>query len=415
MSTTTATQTTQEVISGSKKRNETMKALEWMAEGCVRLAERRRPTITQSSDIILKVTTTTICGSDLHMVHRSEIGMEKHDVMGHEFIGIIDEIGPDVKKFKVGDRVVVSAVIACGTCSFCKDENYSCCDTTNPSPMMDKAYGQRISGIFGYTHQTGGFDGGQAEYVRVPIGDFNCLRLPDDLPDEKAVLLSDIVCTSWFGNELADVKPGNTVAVWGCGPVGLLALGWAKYRGAKQIIAIDKYPYRLEIAKKLGAVVINPDKEDVLQTIFNLEPSGVHSCIDCTGYHPERENLPKDPNKPSETPQALNQAMDVARKCGSIAVIGDYFGYINNFHLGALAIKALNMRSGQIPVHRYWNKLMKILQDQKFDPTYVITHHFPFEKAEEAYQIFDKRADSAVKIILHTKAHEETQSGKKER
>jgi len=410
---TTATQTSthEEVISESKKRNETMKAIEWMSEGLVRLAERPRPAITQSGDIILKVTTTTICGSDLHMVHRSQIGMKKHDVMGHEFVGIIDEVGPDVRKLKVGDRVAVSAVIACGTCSFCKDEHYSCCDVTNPSPMMDKAYGQRISGIFGYTHQTGGFDGGQAEYVRVPIGDFNCLLLPDDLPDEKAVLLSDIACTSYFGNDLAEVKPGQSVAVWGCGPVGLLALGWAKYHGAKNIFAIDKYPYRLEIAKKLGAVVINPDKEDVLQTIFNLEPSGVHSCIDCTGYHPERENLPsKDPNQASETPQALNQAMDVARKCGSIAVIGDYFGYINNFHIGALAIKALKMKSGQIPVHRYWNKVMKILRDQKFDPTYVISHRLPFDKAEEAYRLFDTRADRAVKIILHTKAYEESQN-----
>jgi threonine dehydrogenase-like Zn-dependent dehydrogenase len=266
---------------------------------------------------------------------------------------------------------------------------------------MDESYGQRISGIFGYTHQTGGYDGGQAEFVRVPIADFNCLKVPDDMPDEKVLFLSDIVCTSWFGNELAEVKEGNTVAVWGCGPVGLLSLQWAKFRGAKRIIALDSIQYRLDKAKELGAHVINIETEsDVVGAILKIKKKGPHCCIDCIGWHPRKEALPKSPEKSCETNMALNQAMDCARKTGRIAVIGDYFGYVDHFHIGALAIKALQMKSGQVPVHRFWGQLLELIRKGKFDPTFVITHRFPFEKAEEAYKIFDNREQNVLKIIL---------------
>jgi len=382
-----------------------MICLEWFGTKDVRIGEKAVPLITEPGDAIIRVTSTTICGSDLHLYHNEFPGMQKGDVLGHEFMGIVEDVGNQVTTLAKGDRVVCSAVIACGKCSYCKEEKFSCCDNTNQSKEMEKQYGHRIAGLFGYSHLTGGYDGGQAEYVRVPLAEVNCLKVPSTLTDEQVLFLSDIACTGWHANELGDVKEGQTVAVWGCGPVGLMTLMWAKFRGAKQLIAIDSVPERLLVAKeKLGAEVINFALEDPLEAVPKLAPrEGPHVCIDAVGFRFPKSTLHKIQRAlklETDAPQVLSECIKTVRKGGTVSVVGDYLSMANAYPVGAFMEKGLTMRAGQVYVQKYWKTLLEYIEQGKVDPTFVITHRMPLEQAPRAYQLFDEKEDGCIKVIL---------------
>jgi len=382
--------------------------VEWQGNKDVKIVERPKPMITEPQDCVVKITASTICGSDLHLYHNEFSGMHKGDILGHEFMGIIESVGSEVKNFKVGDRVVISAIIADGKCYYCQNQLFSCCDTTNPSKEMEQLYGHRTAGIFGYSQLTGGYDGGQAEFVRVPYADVNCLKVPDNLSDEKVLFLSDIVCTGWHANELGGVKEGQTVAVWGCGPVGLMALAWAKFLGAKRIIAIDGVDYRLQMAKqKLGAEIIDITKQDVIKTIQESVPNGPDVCIDAVGFRFPKglfQKIQRTIKLETDTSDILSEAIYCVRKGGTVSVVGDYLAYANQFPIGAFMEKGLTMAGGQVHVQKYWKQLLEYIQTGKFDPTFVITHTMPLEKADIAYRMFDQKEDGMVKVVLKTMA-----------
>jgi len=383
-----------------------MQALEWHGNKDVRVVTRPRPMITDPDDAIIHITTTTVCGSDLHLYHNEFAGLEQGDVLGHECMGIVEAVGENVKDLKVGTRVVVSAVIADGKCYFCKKKQYSLCDTTNPNNALEGTYGCRLSGIFGYSHLLGGFDGGQAEYIRVPYAEINCLPVPSSLPDEKVLFLSDIACTGWHANELSEVSEGDTVAVWGCGPVGLMAAAWAKFRGAERVISIDTIPYRLQLAKKhLGVEVINATETDVVKKLHELIPGGPSVCIEAVGFryaqgvlHAAQRSLRLE----TDTPEILTQAILACRKGGRLACVGDYYSLANNFPIGALMEKFITFRGSQVFVQKYWKELLGYIESGRFDPTFVVTHTLPFEQMAHAYKMFDEKADNCLKILVKT-------------
>jgi len=389
---------------------ESMMACQWNGKENVTVVQRPKPVLTEPLDAIIRITSTTVCGSDLHMYFDlvpGEKPMQPGDILGHEGMGIVESVGPGVKDLHIGDRVVVSAVIACGQCDYCQKKEFSCCDRTNPSGQMEKLYGHRTSGIFGYSHLTGAFDGCQAEYVRVPLADVNCLKVPPTMSDEQVLFLSDILCTGWHGNELANVKSGDTVCIWGCGPVGLAAMLWARFRGASRVISIDSEPYRLELASKLGAEVINFSKCDVVECIQKVMPGGPDACIDCVGFRFPKSEFHKSQFSSKQETDALdiiNEMVKLCRKNGHIALIGDYFGWGNQFPIGALMEKGIHMRGSQVFVQKYWKELLGYIQSGNFDPTTLVSHVMPFDKASEAYRMFSRRQDNVIKIVLKTKA-----------
>jgi len=299
--------------------------------------------------------------------------------------------------------VVISCVIACGKCQYCEEKNFSCCDTTNPSREMEHLYGHRTAGLFGYSHLTGGYDGCQAEYVRVPLADINCLKVPIDLSDEKLILLSDVLCTAWHGCELAEIKEGDVVGVWGCGPVGLACQALCKLRGASKVIAIDDVGYRLSVAKSIGCEVINFNEEKVIDTIQKSCPGGLSACIDCAGYRFPKSKLHKIEralNLETDSLDIINEMVIVCKKAGRIALIGDYFAYGNHFPIGPFMEKSITMRGGQVFVQKYWETLLGFIQEGKLDPTFLITHKLPFTKASEGYKMFCNHEDECVKVLL---------------
>jgi len=382
----------------------TMKALQWFGNEDVRVQTVPKPMITDPGDMILRVTSSTICGSDLHMYHSEVKDMRKGDILGHEFMGIVEEIGPDVKTLKVGDRVVCSFLIIDGKCNYCKMEQYSCCDGTNPSTLMESIYGHRISAAFGYSHLTGGYAGGQAEFVRVPLADNNTLKVPEHLPDEKVLFLSDIVSTGWHANELGKVGKGDVVAIWGCGPVGLMAAAWAKFRGAARVISIDNVPYRLDTAKnKIGVEVINFNEKNVVETLQAICPGGPDVCIDAVGFRfptSLAHKLQRALYLETDAPSIINEMVRVIRKGGRISLVGDYFGTANQFPIGPFMEKSLSMAGGQTHVQKYWKELLGYIERGEFDPTFVITHHMSLDKADECYRIFDRKEDNMLKVVL---------------
>jgi len=385
-----------------------MKAVQWIGTTEVRVVSVPKPLITDPKDAIVKISSTSICGSDLHMYHNEVYGpegsaMQKGDILGHECMGFVESVGPDVQDIKVGDRVVVSAVIACGECFYCKEGLFSCCDCTNPNKEVEKLYGHRLSGIFGYSHLTGGYPGGQAEFIRVPLADNTLLKVPEGLKDEQAVLLSDVCCTGFHANELGNVSEGQTVGVWGCGPVGLMALAWAKYRGAKRLIAIDAVPHRLQAARNLGAETINFAEKDVVETLHQQIPGGLDVGIDCVGFRFPKSlthKIQRAIRLEKDTPEVLYEAIMSVRKGGVISVIGDYFGTANNFPIGALMEKAQTMRGGQVFVQKYWKTILGLIEKKEFDPSFIFTHVMPLEFAAEAYRLFDLKEDNCIKILL---------------
>lgn len=389
-----------------------MKALVWHGRNDVRIDNVPDPTIKEANDIILKVTSTAICGSDLHILDGMVPTMEKGDILGHEFMGEVVAMGKNVTKFKIGDRVVVPFTIACGHCEYCNNTLYSLCDNSNPNPELSKAnIGHTISGIFGYSHMLGGFDGGQAEYVRVPYADVGPIKVPEGLSDDQSLLLSDIFPTGYMAAENANISRGDTVAIWGCGPVGQFAIQSAWMLGAGRVIAIDTVPERLRLAKNSSPVEIisTTDRDDVYEILMDMTSGrGPDCCIDAVGAEAHGDTMigkVMDKTKevlqlPMSRPYVLQQIIMSCKKGGTVSVPGVYIGMVNEIPFGAAMNKALTFRMGQTHVQRYLQPLLEKIEEGLIDPSFVITHHMRLEDAPKAYELFKHKKDDCIKVVL---------------
>jgi len=389
---------------------ETMLAVEWQGKRDIVVNKKRpKPKITQPTDAIIELSATTICGSDLHLYHDEIPGIKRGDILGHEGVGIVREVGEKVGNLKPGDRVAISAVIACGSCDYCKQGLYSCCDTTNPSREMEEMYGHRIAALFGYSHLTGGYEGTQAEFIRVPFCDLNCLKLPENLPEEKAILLSDVACTGWHAAiACGEVKQGQIVGIWGAGPIGLMAAIWSFYAGARRVVVIDNVPSRLAIAKdRIGCEVVNFDQyKDVVAHMRKLVPGGVDVAIDAVGFRYSKSlkhQMQRLTLLETDAVDVLNECVKCVKKAGHLAIVGDYFGVANGFPIGAIMEKALTIRTGQLMCQSYWHQILDIFIKNGINPPpeqVLVTHHMELADASLAYKLFDEKADSTLKILL---------------
>ncbi len=387
-----------------------MKALCWHDANDVRVDNVPDPVIQDDRDAIIKVTSTAICGSDLHIYSGKIPTMQEGDVLGHEFMGEVVETGKGVNNLKKGDRIVVPFTIACGGCFFCKQDLWSLCDISNPNPEMAKdSYGHATAGIFGYSHTFGGFAGGQAEYVRVPYADVGPIKVPDGMTDDQVLFLTDIFPTGYMAAENADIQPGETVAVWGCGPVGQFAIKSAYMLGAGRVIAIDRVPERLQLAQQEGkAEVLNYEEVNILEALDAMTNGrGPDRCIEAVGmeaHGTDMMNLVDTAKQAvglaSGKPIALREAILACRKGGTVSLPGVYGGYVDQIPLGAIVNKALTLRSGQTHVQRYLEPLLERIQEGDIDPTYIITHHMKLEDAPKGYDIFQKKKDNCIKIVL---------------
>jgi threonine dehydrogenase-like Zn-dependent dehydrogenase len=387
-----------------------MKATCWMGKQKMQVLDVPEPKILNKRDCIVRVTSTAICGSDLHLYNGFNPTMERGDILGHEFMGEVVEVGGEVKNLKVGDRVVVPFPIACGACSMCRRELYSLCENTNPNAWMaEKMLGHTTAGIFGYSHLLGGYAGGQAEFARVPFADVGPLKIVDGLSDDQVLFLSDIFPTGYMGAEMCDIKPGQTVAVWGAGPVGQFAILSAYLLGAERVIAIDRFPYRLEMARdKAGAEVINYTESPVLESLKEMTGGrGPDACIDAVGLESHSHGLQYVIDRAkqatmmeSDRPIALREAIMACRPGGVVSVIGVYAGLIDHFPAGALMNKSLTVRTGQCHVHRYMRPLLDRIMNGEVDPTFVITHHMALDDAPLGYEIFSNKEDNCEKVVL---------------
>ncbi|KAI8981287.1 GroES-like protein [Trametes punicea] len=387
----------------------TMKALAWFGARDVRLIDAPIPDITEPDDVIVKVTGTTICGSDLHLYHGEIVTLQKGDILGHEFMGIVDKVGPNVKNIQVGQRVVASFQIACGECEYCKKKLSSFCDRTNPSSLQNAMYGHRDAGFFGYSHFTGGFAGGQAEYVRVPKGNVNLLPIPDNVPDEKALYLSDVLCTAYHCVMDTTVNPGDVVGVWGLGPIGLCVTQFAKLKGASRIIGIDRVPERLKKAQELGVETIDFSQHtDVVKRLQEIAPGGLDVAMDCGTFHQPKTILHKVEKAlmlETDVSEIVNEMLMAVKKGGRCGIIAAYAGYTNHFNIGALMEKGIRLiGNGQAPVHKWWEEILNdLIIPGKFDPTFMITHRVDLEEMPKLYQAFDKRVGGVEKVFVQTK------------
>ncbi|HET6668908.1 MAG TPA: zinc-dependent alcohol dehydrogenase [Pyrinomonadaceae bacterium] len=387
-----------------------MKALCWFGKYDVRVYDVPEPKILNPHDAIIKVTTTAICGSDLHLYDGYIPTMEKGDILGHEFMGEVVEVGSAVRNLKPGDRVVVPFTIACGKCFFCKQEQWSACDNTNPSAgMAETLYGYSGSGLFGYSHMMGGYAGGQAEYVRVPFADVGPIKIENGLTDEQVLFLSDIFPTGYMAAENCNIKPGDTVAVWGCGPVGQFAIKSAYLLGAERVIAIDDAPERLRMAAEHGgAETINFAEEDVFDRLKQMTGGlGPDSCIDAVGLeaHGATVDALYDRAKAAlmmatDRPHALRQAIHACRKGGTVSVPGVYGGFLDKFPFGAAFAKGLTFKMGQTHVHKYMKPLLEKVEDGAIDPSFVITHRINLEDAPAGYATFKNKEQECIKVVM---------------
>jgi threonine dehydrogenase-like Zn-dependent dehydrogenase len=387
-----------------------MKANCWMSRAKVSVEEVPDPKILNSRDAIVKVTSTAICGSDLHLYSGFVPTMQKGDVLGHEFMGEVVELGKDVPNLKVGDRVVVPFPISCGNCGACLAGSYSLCENSNPNAWMaEKLWGHSPCGIFGYSHITGGYAGGQAEYARVPFADVGPLKVPDGMTDEQVLFLSDILPTGYMGAEMCGIQPGDTIAVWGCGPVGLFAIQSAFLLGAERVIAIDQLDYRLRLAReKLGAETLNRKEVDVLDALREMTGGrGPDACIDAVGLEAVTEGplyavdrVKQAARIESDRPFALREAIVSCRNGGTVSVIGVYGGFIDSFPMGSIMNRSLTLKSGQAHVQRYMRPLLERIQKGEIDTTFLITHRLPLSEAPKGFELFAKKQDDCVKVVL---------------
>jgi threonine dehydrogenase-like Zn-dependent dehydrogenase len=383
-----------------------------MGKNKVEVRDVPDPRILSTRDAIVRVTSTAICGSDLHLYQAFVPAMEPGDILGHEFMGEVVEVGRAVKNLKVGDRVVVPFPIACGNCAQCERGLFSTCENSNPNAWMaEKQYGHPVGGIFGYSHITGGYAGGQAEYVRVPFADVGPLRVPDSLTDEQVLFLSDILPTGYMGADMCDIRPGDTIAVWGCGPVGQFAIHSARALGAERVIAIDRFAYRLEMAReKAGAtdLIDYEDVDSVVEALNDLTAGrGPDSCIDAVGMegHGHGPTYLYDKAKhmarlETDRPIALREAIQACRSGGTVSVIGAYAGFIDKFPIGTVMNRSLRIMTGQCHVQRYMKPLLEMIERGELDPTFVITHRMRLDDAPEAFDMFLHKRDGCEKVVL---------------
>ena len=388
-----------------------MRANCWMGIRHMEVRDVPDPQILNQRDAIVRITSTAICGSDLHIYNGFVPTMVPGDIMGHEFMGEVVEVGRAVENVKAGDRVVVAFPISCGRCAQCRRGLYSVCENSNPNAWLaEKQWGYSPCGIFGYSHTLGGFAGGQAEYARVPFADVGTLKIEDDsLPDESVLFLSDIFPTGYMGAELCGIRGGETVAVWGCGPVGQFAMASALMLGAERVIGIDRFDYRLKMAReKAGAETLNYEHVDVLAALRELTGGhGPDHCIDAVGLeaHSVSPLYAYDRAKQmmmleTDRPLALRQAIMACRSGGTVAVLGVYSGFLDKFPMGAIVNRSLTIKSGQTHVQRYMRPLLERIQNREIDPKFVITHELGLDDAPHAFKMFNDKADGCEKIVL---------------
>ena len=387
-----------------------MKALCWYGTSDVRVVKVPDPKIVNPRDAIVKITLTAICGSDLHLFDGFIPTMRRGDILGHEFMGEVVEVGSENKKLKVGDRIVVPFTISCGNCFFCLRQLWSLCDNSNPNAWMaEKLYGASPAGLFGYSHMMGGYAGGQAEYVRVPFADVGPIKVPDSLSDEQVLFLSDIFPTGYMAAEVCNIQPGDTVAVWGCGPVGQMAMVSAWILGAGRVIGIDREPERLRMAAdRAKADTINYEQADVFNTLKDMTGGqGPDACIDAVGLEAHGVTVDAWYDKAktmtmmaTDRITALRQAIHACRKGGVVSIPGVYGGFLDKVPLGAAFNKGLTFRMGQTHVQRYMPLLLERIARGEIDPSFVITHRLRLTDAPKAYQVFRDKQDDCIKVVM---------------
>jgi threonine dehydrogenase-like Zn-dependent dehydrogenase len=387
-----------------------MRAVCWHAPTDVRVDTVPDPKILNPRDIIIRVTSTAICGSDLHLYDGYVPTMESGDILGHEPMGEVVEVGSAISNLKIGDRVVVPFPIACGNCFFCEQTLYSCCENSNPNAALaEKMWGHSPAGIFGYSHLTGGYAGGQAEYLRVPYADVGPIKVPDGLEDDKVLFLSDILPTGYMAAENCDIKPGHVVAVWGCGPVGQFAIQSAYLLGAERVIAIDRFPERLRMAREISkAETINYEEVNTLDALKTMTGGrGPDACIDAVGMEAHGVGLVGAYDRIKQAmmletgrPVVLREALMAARNGGTVSIPGVYGGFLDKMPIGSMMNRSLTIKTGQTHVHRYLKPLMERVQRGEIDPSVIISHHLPLEEAPQAYRMFRDKQDECTKVVL---------------
>ncbi|BBD59084.1 alcohol dehydrogenase [Nostoc sp. HK-01] len=387
-----------------------MKAVCWNGANDVRVETVPDPKIINPRDAIIKITSTAICGSDLHIYNGYIPTMQKGDILGHEFMGEVVELGSEVKNVKIGDRVVVPFTIACGNCFFCQRDLWSLCDNSNPNAwMVELQMGHSPAGLFGYSHLFGGYAGGQAEYVRVPFADVGLFKIPDHLTDDQVLFLTDIFPTGYMAAENCNIKPGDVVAVWGCGPVGQFAIKSAFLLGAERVIAIDRIPERLQMAKEQGkAEILNYEEVDVGEALKEMTGGrGPDACIDAVGMEAHGtdamafyDQIKQAVRLETDRPTALRQVIVAAGKGGHVSLAGVYGGFLDKIPMGSAMNKGLTFKMGQTHVHRYLKPLLNHIENGDLDPSFVITHKLPLDQAPHGYEIFKNKKDNCIKVVL---------------
>lgn len=387
-----------------------MKALCWHGKGDVRYETVPDPEIIDGRDAIIEVTGCAICGSDLHLYNGIIPEMHAGDVLGHENMGVVVDVGPDNKKLKVGDRVVVPFTISCGECFFCKRGYYSGCERSNPNAdKVSKLWGHSPAGLFGYSHLLGGYPGGQAEYLRVPFADVGPIKVPTSLSDDQVLFLSDIFPTGYMAAEFCNIQPGDTIAVWGCGPVGQFAIRSAFLLGAERVIAIDRLPERLAMAKAAGAEVLDFMREDIYERIQEFTGGrGADACIDAVGTEAHTtasfdsiiDRVKVAAYLGTDRPHVMRQAIQCCRNFGTVSIVGVYGGYLDKIPMGSAINRGLTFRMAQTPVQRYLPKLLGLIEEGKIDPSFVITHTAPLADGPDLYKTFRDKEDGCVKVVM---------------
>lgn len=387
-----------------------MRALYWNGVNDLRVGTVKDPEIVNPRDAILKVRLSTTCGSDLHFIDGYIPSMKAGDVIGHEFMGEVVEVGPGVGNLQKGDRVVVPFPIACGNCFACQHGMYSTCENSNPNaPLAEKMWGHATGGIYGYSHLTGGYAGGQAEYVRVPYADVNPMKVPEGLTDDQVLFLSDILPTGYMAADNCNIRPGDTIAVWGCGPVGQFAIKSAFLLGAERVIAIDRFPDRLKMARERGgAETLNYEDVNVLEALKEMTGNrGPDACIDAVGmeaHAPGALNLydwvKQAVRVETDRPMALREAMMAVRNGGTLSVAGVYGGVLDKIPFGSVMNRGVSIRMAQTPVQHYIPTLLNRIQNGDIDPTFIITHHLPLDKAPDGYAMFKHKQEGCIKVVL---------------
>ncbi len=386
-----------------------MKAICWQGIHEVGVEDVPDPHLINPRDAIIKVTRSAICGSDLHLYDGYIPGMYRGDILGHEFMGEVVEVGPGVTNLSVGDRVVVPFPIACGGCFFCERQMFSLCENSNPNaPLAEKMWGHSPAGIFGYSHMLGGYAGGQAEYVRVPFADVGPVKVPPNLTDEQVLFLSDVLPTGYMAAENCSIHPGDTIAVWGCGPVGLFSIASAMLLGAGRVIAIDRFPERLRKAESIGAEALNYESADVQEALREMTGGrGPDACIDAVGMEAHvhgfvgaYDRAKQAMRLSTERPGVLRQAIQACRKGGTVSVPGVYGGFVDKLPFGAVVNKAITIKSGQTHVQRYMRPLLERIERGEFDPSFIVSHRLSLDDAPQAYEMFRNKEEDCVKVVL---------------